>query len=574
MASYETWNTALLSYFIEGVPRSSTIFLSIDNDILAQVGRSLTHEATARLPGIAETAPDLAAVRDFCAAIRSCVVESQERINLRAIRGRNGRGEPAGLAFLCAMVLAASWMAEEEDISEINYFRRLREVLALSSGEGRPPGMSPGGDAEEPLWLEWNRWLQEHGYLPSADHGDGPRKYINYPLSQALLRHADKDRLCSLFYERQWLRDWDADTLFVHVQREAHHLPQHLRELLNAQRQRRQAVAEAIYELHEFWRENLYSGAVRLGSGSTNLRAGLFRIEDALFGTIAYHLYPRALRGRAPSQIQVRQDDKLWSLVPDQPGWYQPLGPLSEDELDAGTRYRIEQPQDLGFLVLPQRRFWILVQDPENPESGAYASWTGPQLAEPFILLTKRDLLPQLEHLRGEGLIEWSGEPEPLFSGKWVEIRDCMAVSEAWSGVFIDDQELYEALRPSMTLSVSISGGLRVPNRGGWVEGYGPQITIFGFDIEADVCIMRVADGHTFFDQPQRTNTPFSVPWPGLGDYRVEASSAGHSASPRLIKILSWQDLRLTIPERRDVLRLVGHQICGALVEPAQEGDH
>jgi hypothetical protein len=124
---------------------------------------------------------------------------------------------------------------------------------------------------------------------------------------------------------------------------------------------------------------------------------------------------------------------------------------------------------------------------------------------------------------------EWKGAPVPLFSGRWVEIRECMAVSETWSGVFIDDQELYEALRPSVTLNVSASGGLRVPNRAGWVEGYGPHITVFGFDAEADVCITRVADESVIFEQTQRTNTPFPVPWPGPGDYRVEALATGHS---------------------------------------------
>jgi hypothetical protein len=149
-----------------------------------------------------------------------------------------------------------------------------------------------------------------------------------------------------------------------------------------------------------------------------------------------------------------------------------------------------------------------------------------------------------------------------------------MAVSEAWSGVFIDDQELYEALRPSVTLSVSASGGLRVPNQGGWIEGYGPQITIFGFDRETDVQVTRVADEYIISEQTQPTNTPFAVPWPGPGDYRVEASSAGYSASPRLIKLLSWQDLRLIAPERQETCELAGYRICGTLMEPVQGGDH
>ncbi|MEH2003061.1 MAG: hypothetical protein V7L00_30760 [Nostoc sp.] len=63
-------------------------------------------------------------------------------------------------------------MAQEEKISETNYFKRLREILALP-GSSRPPGMKLGYEAEEPLWQEWNRWLMEHRFLPSAQRGRG-----------------------------------------------------------------------------------------------------------------------------------------------------------------------------------------------------------------------------------------------------------------------------------------------------------------------------------------------------------------------------------------------------------------
>jgi hypothetical protein len=570
MASYDEWNQALLSYFVEGIPRSAAIYLSVDDDVLAQVGRDFLGLDVRAVGRSKRAGMALVAVDDFCSAVRYQTVRPGDRLELSSIRGRNDRDEPAGLAFLCAMVLAASRMAEEDVISELNYFLRLREVLGLMDGQGRPSSMSPGAEAEEPLWHQWNLWLQERSFLPSARAGDGPRKYISYPLSQALLRRTDRDRLCRLFYNERWNQDWDADTLAVHVRRQAPSLPQHLRELFDAEANRRQAVTEALYEVYAAWREDPQPGATPAYSSSVNLRAGLFRSEDVLFGTVDYHLYPRTPMRRRADHIRVQQGERLWALTLDRPGWYQPLGPVSEAELRAGERYRVEHPSDLDWLILPQRRFWVLIPDPENPGSGAYASWGAPQLAEPFALLCTSELVLQLEHLRSEGLIMWSGIPVPRFGGSWVEVHDCLAISEAWSGVFIEDQELYDALRPRMALSVSASGGLRVADKAGWVDEYGPQLTIFGFDAEAELRVTRVADGQVIFEQVQATNIPFPVSWPGPGDYRVEASAAGHSAATRLIKLVSYQDLHLIRPTQQETLNIAGWRVCGAAMEPMQ----
>jgi hypothetical protein len=157
LATYKEWNQALAKYLLGGVPRSTKIYLSVDRDALKLIGQSLFSSSNATNWS-----------EDFCSAVVKQVIFNND-VHLENLKGINNDGFPNCTAFLAATVLAAYQMADEEKISEINYFERLREIFGLSgNGHGRPLGMKPGGEAEEPLWQTWNKWLWEQGYVPSA----------------------------------------------------------------------------------------------------------------------------------------------------------------------------------------------------------------------------------------------------------------------------------------------------------------------------------------------------------------------------------------------------------------------
>src|SRR5258708_22752345 len=141
-----------------------------------------------------------------------------------------------------------------------------------------------------------------------------------------------------------------------------------------------------------------------------------------------------------------------------------------------------------------------------------------------------------------------------------------MILIQDWSEVQIENQQLYEALRPKHSLNISASGGLRMPGVGGWIEDHGPAITVFGFEPEVNVKIQRVADSHLVLETRQPTNEQFLVDWSGPGDYRIEASFVGTEAV-RLIKIVSWEQLRMSPPHKIETVEQYGLRICGALIE-------
>ena len=62
-----------------------------------------------------------------------------------------------------------------------------------------------------------------------------------------------------------------------------------------------------------------------------------------------------------------------------------------------------------------------------------------------------------------------------------IEYRECMITSQSWEGIIPQYQDLYDALKPSVSATISFKGGLRIPNQRGWLEGYAPEMTIIAF---------------------------------------------------------------------------------------------
>jgi len=242
MTSYVDWNRALAEHVVTGLPRGSAVYLSVDDDMLERIGHEVFGGAGAGSWG-----------GYFRASVRGRTVDNG-RITLRGVESRDADGLPGGVAFLGATVLAANDMGDVEEIDQTDYFRRLRQVFGLPVTEhGRPPGLAVG--AEAPLWKAWNAWLLRRGFIPTAREGDGPKRYISYPISQSLLRRVDKDSLVRLFSRNRWRSDWDAETLAAKVCREEHTVTSHLRGMLSAAGTRYGALAEAMLDLYEEWRE-------------------------------------------------------------------------------------------------------------------------------------------------------------------------------------------------------------------------------------------------------------------------------------------------------------------------------
>lgn len=544
MSTYSEWNNSIIEYFISRTPMGSKIYLSLNDDVLELIGNSWEIEPSHQ-----------SWTQNFCEAVKNRVVMG-DRIDLESISYVEN-DYPKYVAFLGLMVLAATQMADDEKINQTNYFRRLREIIGLPlDGQTRPRGLRITSEGEAPevnLWKSWNQWLVKCGFTPTAEEGKGPSRYINYPISQTLLRNADRDRLIELFSEKQWRTYWDEQTLFTKVANEYHKLSKHLKKLID-DRQRYEAVAEAIHNTYEQWLSN---GSVKKQAGyrlgrqwKRQLYAGLYRTEDFL-GNIEYYLHPKQQKGRLLNSLEIIRNGETYPLKEDRVGWYLPVGtPLTAKEISEGRVYSVNPNIQVNNLVLPNKDFWILVPDPDNPASGVYASWGAPKLGEPFIILFKDFIFSDLQRLRDENLIQWEGDRETkyeVFSGSnWYEIHNCQILSQRWDAVFVQSPELKNALQPTTKLSISCSGGLKIPKINSWIKDYPPQITVFAFHptVELNVSLSNTS----IFKQSCPSNTAIRIEFPSSGNFLVQASCQGQSAQ-RLVKLVDWESIDLRSKE-------------------------
>jgi len=162
MAAYDDWNSAIADAFTKGVPLGAPVYLAIDDEELASVGAAAFGDDMTGHDGWTD---------DFCLALRAKVAGGRA-VDLSTIESEHAE-PPACVAFLAAMVLAASRMAEGAEFSELNYFTHLRDILGWG-GAGRakqPPVDCPA--AKRSLLQEWNDRLRRRGLAHRRPRPEG-----------------------------------------------------------------------------------------------------------------------------------------------------------------------------------------------------------------------------------------------------------------------------------------------------------------------------------------------------------------------------------------------------------------
>ncbi len=551
MPSYQEWNQAIAIHTISIASSGSVVFLNINEQELRRIGiaRFRRHKARDWL-------------EDFYTAIRQ-EVNKNNFVNIKHLYSVDSDSQiPNGVAFLAATVLAAYRMTDENDESGINYFKRLRDILDLQSEKGgRPLGME--GGQEEPLWLAWERWLNQQNFLCGARRKNS--NYISYPISQAILRRIDQTSLYRFFKEKNAFFQttlFDERSLLSTLKPFKDRVTKHLGELLNSQLTRDEdELGSALFQALEDWREGNTSGD---NLTVQRLTAGLYRIEDWLSGEIQYSLHPRQRRGVNLENTDVLIDGQLFTLTIERNGWCYPVSNVDSSWLEEGFSFKTQGNQYIHAVVLPKRECWILIRDPEQTDSPDRASWGQPILGEPFILLAQQKHLADLERLKNEGYIQWQDNPREVLSD-WLELKDCISLMQDWSEVIVNPK-LVEALKPRMSLGLSLSGGLRVG--GSWISEYGPKLTVHSFEQELELTIVQLnrEDLKTAnrINMVIESNKELDVSdWKEPGTYQIRVLSHGQSIE-RIIGIKAWNELVLTEEVACEALQIGNHQIQGS----------
>jgi hypothetical protein len=530
VATYAQWNDALTEYFTYGAPVGSTIYLNVNDQALELIGAQFW--GATPVGGWGE---------DFLRAVRQALIH-RGRVVLHPVEGRDARGRPLGVAFLGVLVLVATRMDRdtEQGISERDYFTRLGEALGTEPANQqvrRPKGMTSGAEGEEPLWLTWAAYLRRRGYLPTATGGKGAWRYIGYAVSQTLVREPEKRRLYQIFEARGWGAEPDPEWLVQRLRGEE--VPAHVQRLLEREGQAAEDVAHALGEVYREWYASRGEGGTPAAARllSRHLTAGLYRTEHYRTGAVRYSLFPRQPRGLRLLEVTAELPEGPVRLQLERPGYYAPLGDLDAAGLRHGLSLALSGHPHLNALVLPARDFWLLRADPDN--AGAFASLGRPEVGEHFLLLIRSEFQEALERLREQGLLQW--QDATLWQEGWLEVAGVMVTANHWADAEgLAPRELLDALRPGSGLSLSLTGGLRVPQAGAWVANGPPSVTVASFFTEAFLSVRRGSEA--IYAQAVEPNQPVLVPWGGPGDYELEAEARGQS-QVRLVKLLDWDEL-------------------------------
>jgi hypothetical protein len=560
--TYEEWNDALIEHVTCGVRKGSPVYLWIDERALLLTWRQL----------LSQTEGDLAPVRAAFAReiLRKCSAWGGV-ISLDAINGLDGRGRPRCVAFLAAMVLAANDMEDDDEAGENNYYYRLRRVFDPSSTEHGEPEWLKDKYHERldvPLWETWNRWLTEQDWEPTAREGGPNTKYINYPVSQSLLRKGDRERLAGLFRSQMDAdqRNWDRDLLAAYLPDLAEHASsKRLRELLSDRDSdplRYEAIADAAFGVYSSLD---WSGGTEAVDVVRTLDAGLFRTEDRR-GRTTYRLYPRVpqhWRGQA-SLVAHYPDGATEELAPDHHhvGRFLPLRRPIEHLADLRLNVLVEGRGERLTLALPGRDFWLLVADPDDEFSDALATWGLPALGEHFLLVCRPKHAEQLCDLLRLDLLGWQGDPREVFHAgtQWLEYYGCQVLRPSWGHVVPrrESRLLVETLWPRAgRLSLSFEGGLSVPGQNVWLEGHPPQMRVRAAAKEVQWCVRRRDSGavvHPLSAGP--SHHPIALPELPAGDYEVEVVAGEDLRRRRNLRIASWENLPSATPS-------AGFETCG-----------
>ncbi len=268
-AAYGLWNHALASTFFGGSRAGRPVYLDLEDDILSAVTEELTEPW-----GPVKVDP----LRALCRSVARTFLVEPGRGDLlsdhltRAAEwerksGAVGSDPPPVIAALSLFSLAAEQMRSGDGMNNSNYYGRLCELLEVSAPARRKRVEEGFRRDSLAMWDHLNAWLRAaHGArgIPTAASFNH-LSYVGVPMSQALVRAADRDRLPDFFatYDlrpgQQFSRDAMMELLSVWLPKSR--VTSALKSFWRSRMEARRRIAQAVCLELEHWDGGL-SGAV------------------------------------------------------------------------------------------------------------------------------------------------------------------------------------------------------------------------------------------------------------------------------------------------------------------------
>jgi hypothetical protein len=194
---YDRWNAAIAAEFFTGRHGGRPVYLDLEDDVLWRVAAAVEGD------GDDPRAELIGVVRPTLYLAPGLSIFRAHRLRLSSWKAYGRQGPPPVVAVLALLSLIAEQMTTDVDFRASNYYGRFLRTLGYSSQDPRLRQKVVRCFAEEShvLWAGLNDWLGDDPKVrgtPTAYAFDY-RVHVGVPMSQALVRDADRVALHDLF---------------------------------------------------------------------------------------------------------------------------------------------------------------------------------------------------------------------------------------------------------------------------------------------------------------------------------------------------------------------------------------
>ena len=193
---YDLWNSAVFGYFFGEHQLARLVYIDVDEEVLTQLAPDSQSEEEP--------------VQDFIQALRKTLdIRSNHLVDnhidrLTQWKQGGASAPPPFIAVLALFCLAAQRMQSDTSFTANNYYDRLAQLLIGDSySPAERKALSSGLPKADRFWRELEAWLwsQRGRYGNPSAQPMYKWAHVGWPLSQALLRSHDRQRLPEFFRE-------------------------------------------------------------------------------------------------------------------------------------------------------------------------------------------------------------------------------------------------------------------------------------------------------------------------------------------------------------------------------------
>lgn len=260
LPDYNEWTIALGRYFFKKENAGKRIVLSCDKEALFESFQEYRGNVFS---------DEEAAFRDFLRVVKEKLKSYNwqwERVIYTREKSNSGENCFGAFLLIIVQILAGYEMSRSSKTGHASYWRCLCEMLNVEQRPSLPNGLSYL--IHEKLWRYFVKWVNEtqeenFGRLEVPFEVQSSRPYINMPLSQALLRKVDLEKLADRngFYDSVlWRRQVTLDQLERSVRccLEPRYFNEHARTLFDSQHKNYDPeifnlACEQIFEHYHGW---------------------------------------------------------------------------------------------------------------------------------------------------------------------------------------------------------------------------------------------------------------------------------------------------------------------------------